>query len=144
MNNLAERGFGFPDRSRRRSALAKLSAMMLVAVTEPADSEPKPPTRRKMTPSHMTAFRNRLAFDTVRRDYRKCIRLGNQEGTRSAFGERSGEVVDVGPHAEWQVAASRVDGENRPLKGYSALQDFAQASCLEGIACHEMRDEADA
>jgi hypothetical protein len=39
--------------------------MMLVAVTEPADSEPNPPMRRKMTPSHITALRNRLAFDTV-------------------------------------------------------------------------------
>jgi len=68
MYDLAERGLGLPDRSRSRSALAKLSAMMLVAVSEPADREPKPPTRRKMTPSHMMAFRNRLAFDTVGRD----------------------------------------------------------------------------
>ena len=68
MNDLAERGFGFPDRSRRRSALAKLSAMIEVAVTEPAESEPNPPTRSKMTPSHITALRNRLAFDTVGRD----------------------------------------------------------------------------
>jgi hypothetical protein len=39
--------------------------MMLVAVTDPAESEPKPPTRRKITPSHMMAFRNRSALDTV-------------------------------------------------------------------------------
>jgi len=65
MSDLAERGLGLPDRSSRRSALAKLSAMMLVAVTEPAEREPNPPTRRKMTPSHITALRNRLAFDTV-------------------------------------------------------------------------------
>jgi len=82
MNDLAERGLGLPDRSRSRSALAKLSAMTLVAVTEPADSEPKPPTRRKMTPSHMMAFRNRSEFDTVEREYRSWIRLGNQEGTQ--------------------------------------------------------------
>lgn len=65
MYDLAERGLGLPDRSRRSSALAKLSAMMLVAVTDPAESEPKPPTRRKITPSHMMAFRNRSALDTV-------------------------------------------------------------------------------
>ena len=55
---------GFPARSRRRSALAKLSAMMVVAVTEPADSEPNPPTRSKMTPSHMMAWRIRLGLAT--------------------------------------------------------------------------------
>lgn len=35
---------------------------------EPAEREPNPPTRRKMTPSHITAWRNRLAFDTVGRE----------------------------------------------------------------------------
>lgn len=65
MNDLAERGLGLPARSRRRSALAKLSAMTVVAVTDPADREPNPPTRSKMTPSHITALRIRLPVDTV-------------------------------------------------------------------------------
>jgi hypothetical protein len=39
--------------------------MTVVAVTDPADMEPNPPTRRKMTPSHITALRIRLAVDTV-------------------------------------------------------------------------------
>jgi hypothetical protein len=39
--------------------------MTVVAVTDPADREPNPPTRSKMTPSHITALRIRLAVDTV-------------------------------------------------------------------------------
>lgn len=84
MNDFAERGLGLPDSSRRSSALAKLSAMMVVAVTEPADNEPNPPTRRKMTPSHITAWRNRLVVDTVGQYYRRRSCVGNLESVPDA------------------------------------------------------------
>jgi hypothetical protein len=53
--------------------------MTVVAVTDPADREPNPPTRSKMTPSHITALRIRLAFDTVGGDYRRWFRFSKLE-----------------------------------------------------------------
>ncbi len=128
MMDLAERGLGLPARSRRRSALAKLSAMMAVAVTEPADSEPNPPTRRKMTPSHITAWRNRFGADTVGRlpkvvSSRQAINRALPNRLRAAGGHFLKKAVQLDHHCGVVLAVCcQLPSKAGPLLGRQFLR----------------------